>query len=245
MYDSICVMLPTYGRSGTLLPTFINSCMETASDVNHIKFAFCLNQKDVETDRFLKLFKWPKKENLLIVYESTDKPNLSLYFNMLYRETTVFGDNCLVSMLGDDMEFRTPGWDKFILDAVNMYNGIGIFWCNDNYIAHERCAVNLFVTRKMVDATEHPFMCEEFAGDMIDYLWTKVGKYTRTQHYFPDVIIQHNHNTSLPKEQWDATFNRLRPAQAEGHAVGKPRAKQIAHEISDILIRKGLVGNSI
>jgi hypothetical protein len=88
-------------------------------------------------------------------------------------------------------------------------------------------------------------MCEEFAGDMIDYLWTKVGKYTRTSHYLPNVIIKHNHNTAKPKEQWDATFNRLRPAQAQGQEVGKKRARQIAAEIAAILIKKGFVGDSV
>ena len=163
---------------------------------------------------------------------------------MLYHVSENFGDDCLVSQLGDDMVFKTHGWDTRLLDIVNSYNGIGVFWCNDDYIAHERCAVNLFVTRKMVEATERPFMCEEFAADYIDYLWTKVGKYTRSCHYLQNVIIKHNHNTSKPKEDWDPTFQRLKVIQDQASVLGKARAKEVAREIADILIKKGFIGDN-
>jgi len=245
IYDSICIMLPTYGRSNTLLPKFITSCTATADILSNLKFAFCVNEKDYDTYNYLKSLPWPKKENVLIVQEFTKEPNLAVYFNILYHETKKFGERCLVSMLGDDMEFLTQGWDSHILNIVNRYKGVGVFWCNDDYIAKEKMCVNAFWSRMFIDATEYPFMAEVFRGDMIDYVWRKIAKYTKTAHYLPNVIIKHNHNTSKPQNQWDSTFNRLRPAQQQGHKVGKGEAKKIAHLMADNLIKKGLTGNAI
>jgi hypothetical protein len=245
VWDKICIMLPTYGRSDTLLPKFLSSCIQTAGNLKNIRFAFCVNGNDTETIRYIKTHNIYGTGVCKIVLENLPTPNLAKYFNMLYEASASFGSDCLVSQLGDDMVFNTPGWDIKLLEAVNNYDGIGIFWMNDDYIAHERCAVNLFLTRKMVEATEKPFMCEEFAADFIDYIWTRIGKLTRTSHYFPDIIIKHNHNTSKPKEKWDATFQRLAVIQNEAKKLGKTRANEIANEISAILIKKGFTGNSI
>jgi hypothetical protein len=226
-------MLPTYHRSATYLPAFIDSAM-AMSDPNKIMFVFCVNINDTETLNYINkrefgLFKF------IIVAENLPKPNLAKYFNMMYDYLGAYYGDYIVSMLGDDMEFRTPGWDATVLNMIHNYNGIGVFWCNDDYIAHERCPVNMFVTRKMVEATGRPFMVEKYEADMIDYIWGKIGKYTGTSHYMEDIHIYHNHSTHLCVEQRDETFIRLARVQDEAHKIGKPLAKQIAHEIADIL----------
>ena len=243
MFNKIALMVPTYGRSSTYLSEFISSAMEMSSPAIS-RFLFCVNKNDDETISFLKKKHFGEFKCDTII-EDLPKINLARYFNMLYDKAKEYGEDCVVSQLGDDMVFRTPGWDKKILETINAYNGVGVFWCNDDYIAAERCPVNLFVTRKMVEATERPFMCETFEADMIDYIWGKVGKYTRTSHYLPDVHIWHNHSTHLPIEKRDATFQRLSKVQDEAHKIGKPKAKEVAKEIADVLISKGFTGESV
>jgi hypothetical protein len=224
------------------LPEFIRSVQETSFPL-FTRFLFCVNKNDAETISYLKkkhfgLFKCDT------IFEDLPEINLAKYFNMMYEKAKEYGDDCVVSQLGDDMVFKTPGWDRVLLNTINHYKGVGVFWCNDDYIAGERCPVNLFVTRKMVEATGSPFMATEFAADMIDYIWGKIGKYTRTSHYLPDVHIWHNHSTIKPPEKRDATFQRLSKVQAEAHKIGKHRAREIANEIAKILISKGFVGES-
>ena len=149
----------------------------------------------------------------------------------------------VVSMVGDDMQFLTPNWDIKILELINHYKGIGVFWANDDYIARERLCVNMFVTRDFVEATEHDFMCELFAAEMIDYLWHKVGKYTKTLHFDPDIHIKHDHQYSYPTK--DDTFNRLQPLRDAAWIGGKLKAKEIASKIAEILKKKGMVGKSV
>jgi hypothetical protein len=236
-------MLPTYGRSKTYLPEFIRSAIETSSK-ERVCFSFCVNGKDTETLKFLWDYDF-KGFKMEAMEENHPSLNLAVYYNMIYSLADTRNEpGTVVSQVGDDMEFRTRGWDEKILALINYYRGVGVFWCNDDYIAHERCPVNLFLGRQFVEATEHPFMCEAFSADMIDYIWGKIGKYTQTSHYMPDVHIWHNHNTAKSSDKWDLTFKRLKPVQEEARKH-KGEAKAYAHKIAEILLRKGLVGDSI
>ena len=211
-YNRICIMLPTYHRHDTLLPIFIDSAMKTAL-ISQVCFCFCVNAKDQKTIDFINqrfsgtLWKYE------IITESSIQPNLAYYFNLMYDVSTFSDEDTLVSMFGDDMEFITDGWDTKLLELVNEHDGIGTFWCNDNYIARENLCVNGVWSRKFVEATGRPFMCELFPADMIDVVWYKVSEKTKTLHYLPDVIIQHNHNTKRQRIDFDATFERLTPLQ--------------------------------
>ena len=244
VYDKICLMAPTYKRVGDKLPRFIDSAISTVSDPSRIHMCFCVNQADRESIDYLEGRDLPCGKTVVI--EPTSQPNLAYYFNLMYGLTEHLGEATVVSMTGDDMIFVTDHYDKFILDLINHYDGIGVFWCNDDYIAKERLPVNLFVTRKFVQATEEPFMCEKYPADMIDYVWGKVGKYTRTCHYLPDVVIRHDHTTKKQPEDWDETYRRLRPAQADAHSkFGKPYARELAKKIALRLAAKGMTGDSV
>lgn len=238
-------MLPTYGRSDTYLPRFIESSIATASSPKTVCFAFCVNVKDVKTQEFLKAYDF-KGHEWEWIPESLPSPNLARYFNILYTLTKFKQPETVVSMVGDDMAFETRGWDEQLIAQINYYHGVGVFFCNDKYIARERCAVNLFVTRKMVDATGRPFMDESFGAEMIDVVWTEIGRVTKTLHFYPDIIIRHDHNTRKPKAQWDSTFQRLNVIQEKVHGSGgKSKAKAIGREIGTLLLAKGYRGDSI
>ena len=244
IYDSIALMLPTYGRSSTYLPRFIDTAIQHWDNQSPISFGFCVNAADRATVEYIMRREWPEGIDYWVITESLPKPNLATYFNMLYEELKRRGDKgAVASMVGDDMIFETHGWNVRLLALINQYKGTGVFWCNDLFIARERCPVNLFVTQDFIEATEHPFMCEEFEGEMIDWLWGKVGKYTRTSHYDPDIHIRHDHDGSKPDK--DATTLRLLPSKNQGHAIGKGRARQVAIEIAEILKAKGLTGESV
>jgi len=241
-YKKIILMCPTYGRSKTYLPRYVETAVKTVSDPKNVDFMFCVNENDSLTEGAIRGFKYNGCA-WSCVKENLPRPNLAKFFNLMYAH--VLDPGVVVTMMGDDMEFRTPGWDRRMLDLINSYQGVGVFWANDDYIARERMCVNMFVTSDFVHATERPFMDERFEADMIDYLWYKVGQYTKTLHFDPDTHIWHNHNTRKPAAAWDNTFKRLAPGRAQGARVGKGEAKRIAAEIAEILKRKGLVGESI
>lgn len=214
MYNKIWLMVPTYKRPEWLVRLIV-SAIETAENVSNIGLCICYNVKDKSTVSFLQSEDFKTLTSgisLLTVEESTRQPNLSLYFNMMYDEVVKnHGSKNIVSMIGDDMVFVTKGYDRRILDKINETNGRGIVWCNDDYIAKDKCPVNLFVTTELVQTTGKPFMCPEFRADMIDVVWGTVAKATGLQCYLGDVVIKHLHSTSLPAH--DDTFQRLAPIQ--------------------------------
>ncbi len=99
----------------------------------------------------------------------------------------------IVSMVADDMEWRTSGFDLAILDMINKIKGIGIVYCNDDYIQGKKLCVNLFTTRKYIEATRHPFMCEKFQSYFIDTVHMRIASKIKKAYYLKDVILKHHH----------------------------------------------------
>jgi len=235
IYDKICLMLPTYKRPESIM-SFVNSALNCADDWHRLRFCFCVNKSDTESKRMISesMF-WPDADMWEIIEESTDQPNLSLYFNTMYDQTKFNEEETLVTMLGDDMVFMTKGYDTKILETINSLDGKAIVFCNDNYIAKEKLCVNLFTTRKVVKAQDKPFMCEYYHAEMIDVVWHSVGIMTGMLRYLPNVIIQHNHNTKKNKEQWDETFKRISPIQCSANSSEN---KKLSVAYSTICARK-------
>lgn len=109
------------------------------------------------------------------------------------------------------MVFITPGWDKRILDKINEVNGVGMVYCDDDYVQHEKLCVNMFTTRKLVEATGRPFMCELFPVDFLDNIWQNLATGLGIAYYLGDVKIKHEHANQTP------TFQRLRQQYGESH----------------------------
>jgi hypothetical protein len=201
-------MLPTYKRVLNMrLPVHIQSAIECVSDLNNIAYTFLVNDYDDETINYLHGLEGSFEFQVL--YTNLKFPNLSNFYNQLYSETKFNDPGIIVSMIGDDMIWKTKNFDLIILEKINECDGKGIVWCNDDYIGKDKCCINLFTTRKIVEASNHPFMCEMFTADYIDVIWYKIAKAMKIDYYLSDVILRHEHNRRLPKEQWDVTRNRL------------------------------------
>ncbi|MCJ7715850.1 MAG: AraC family transcriptional regulator, partial [Anaerolineales bacterium] len=112
-------------------------------DVNNIRFCFCVNVDDIETEIYLESRYWPIEKQYEIIWEETKQPNLSLYFNMMYEQTRFNKEGDIATMIGDDMVFLTEGWETEILKYINEADGKLIVYCNDNYIAGEKLCSNL------------------------------------------------------------------------------------------------------
>lgn len=235
-------MVPTYKRIKSL-KTLIDSVFDTVGDNKNVCWTFCINKNDVESSEFLyNYFFEHSEQDFCIVKEETIQPNLSKYFNQMYDET-LFKD-AVVTEIGDDMIFKTKDWDTRILAELNRHDGLRIVYCNDDFTAHERCCVNLFTSRELVERTKKPFMCEFFHADMIDVVWTLAGVMSGLLTYFEDIKIFHNHNTRKKStDDWDDTFKRLNPIQRasnskENHKLATCYATIVARNLIESGIGK-------
>ncbi len=208
-YKKINLMLPTYGRSDTMLPRFIASAISKVSDPENICFTFCVNKSDKNTIDFIKDRLRGGEVDYHIIYEELPRPHLAKYFNKMYKETRFKHASTIISMLGDDMEFLTDGYDLLILKAVNDCDGLGLIFGDDCYSWHEKLCVNLFTSRRFVDMLKPlPFMCEFYSRDQIDIVWRDVTMQMGLYIYVSSLKIKHHHCTR-PDVGKDATYIRL------------------------------------
>lgn len=205
-WTTVNLMLPTYGRARGKLTKFIETAVSMAD--GYIVFTFVVNRNDPESAGVIRELlegRYPYH----IIIEELEKPHLARYFNMAYEQTP-FKD-AVVSMLGDDMEFRTQGWDTLLLEWINMFDGVGVFYGDDGRsqeLESGKLCTNLFVTREMVDAMGGVFMCEKFPIDDMDVVWYFIGKKLRRLYYIDRLKIFHNHATA--PGQMDDVWRRLR-----------------------------------
>jgi len=235
LYVKINLMLPTYHRvkNGKLV-AFMESLYKTVKDQSKICITFLINKDDKETAEYLDTLTIEKQ---VLINESIEKPHLGKFYNRIYNETKFNQDSTIVSMLGDDMEFRTSGWEQKIIDKINEIQGIGFIYCNDMN-QEKRLPVNLFTTRKFVKLTKYPFMCEWFAADYIDTVWKYVGEYLHCGYYLTDVIMKHNHYT-VTMEKRDVTSIRLHQVKFIRNK-GNRLVKNYANCIIRNLMKKGM-----
>jgi len=205
IYNKINLICPTYYRLKKL-ETFIQSAQKMCKSKQNICFTFCVNKSDQNTVLLINTL--CKGWDYHIIYEDLPKPNLAKFYNMMYEHTIFQTPEIIVSMLGDDMEFKTKGYDKLFINAINIHNGIGIFYGNDNIHKKNMCS-NIFTTRKFINANRpEPFMNELFSCDVIDRLWFGIAKKLNCLYYFPDIKIQHNHASRVGVGN-DKTHSRL------------------------------------
>lgn len=219
-YSGINIMLPTRGRpyrlekfiKSALETSFLNSMNSDGTPNKKLVFTLLIDKDDNSYDELLKDMLASNYGCLfnILVNEDTSKPHLGNFFNRLYEETKWQDPSYLVTMVGDDMVFLTPGWDRAIVDAANQSQGDAIIYCDDDYCQHENLCVNLFVSRDLVAKTKKPFMCSLFPADFIDTVWMEVGKKMGSLRYMGSYKIKHEHSGAHPESTFDDTFKRLR-----------------------------------
>lgn len=173
----------------------IDSCLDTASDPDHVKIALRLDIDDFESHAGYqkltrvgvdKIFKGPGK-------------CLSLLWNDLYE---LLGNSTQINMhSGDDLIFRTEGWDEAVRDAAQQFpNGIGMVYCDDG-LQHGGLATHGFYSRKWSETIGY-FCPPYFAHDYNDTWLTFLGKNIQTKGfpkacvYRGDMLIEHMHCTA-------------------------------------------------
>ena len=224
MIKKLNLMLPTYGRAKTRLPMFIRTALENCEDSKNICFTFVVNKKDTETVACIEE-ECGSNAEYCIIYEELEKPNLSKYFNMAYEQTKFKDFEIAASMLGDDMEFVTHGYDVEIMKWMNMFGGLGIFFCDDAKGTGDSLCVNFFTSRSYVEGLKPlPFMCELFPCDDMDVVHYLVAKELGLLFYLDHVKIFHNHATLAGR--MDDVWLRLRTTFPE---VEKNKSKEIYH----------------
>lgn len=131
-------------------------------------------------------------------------PPLNAAANALSGSTDILG------FIGDDHRFRTSGWDRMVVEALQ--DG-GIAYGND--LGRPDLPTQVFISSKIVRALG--WMCLPGAKHLyLDDSWKALGQKAGCLFYLPDMIIEHMHPV-YGKAERDAGYARVNATAVYSH----------------------------
>ena len=218
----IALLLPSRSRIQEN-KRFLDSLQNTIENPESVVVYYGLDSDDSEREELTGLLvnpKYTKFKTHITVYPYSEKfPGLGVLWNKLAQVC----DCEIFAMVGNDMVFRTRGWDTHILQEFSEPQNLKLVYCNDDmrgpgnkFYWAEPLAVNSFIHRKYYDLLGY-YVQESFKHGYHDtYLhnvFTKLGRIV----YRSDIHISHLHY-SFGEMPIDETAKRLKSAYNECQA---------------------------
>ena len=202
----IAILVPTRERMNNRL-TLLFSILTTADNLNNIKIYYGVDTDDPTLETIKKVANGVTCLEV-VEYEKFNKfPGLGKLWNILVDRSS----EEIISMIGDDMVFKTKGWDTMLLEEFKNLpaDEIKAVHCNDDYHG-AKLAVNLFCHRTYAKVLGK-FMREEFKINWVDQWLHQMFSAFNRLTYRPDIMIEHRH-WILGKTRRDNTVDRMQEA---------------------------------
>lgn len=187
----ISVLCPTRGRPAAVAE-LVASCADTAS--GRVEFVFYVDTDDPAlTDYGVDRY-GPD-----VRFLAGERRVLSECWN---RCAEIAGTDVLMHC-GDDIRFRTPGWDGRVLAEFERWPDRLVLVHGRDGLQDGRVATHGFYHRRWTEVFDY-FVPPHFASDYNDLWWTEVADAVDRRVYLPDVYTEHLH-PSAGKGAWDRT----------------------------------------
>lgn len=125
---------------------------------------------------------------------------------------------------GDDIRFRTDGWDALVADAFARWPDRLVFVHGRDGIHDDRLGTHGFVHRRWVDVVGY-FVPPLFSSDYNDTWLNEVADLIGRRIYLPDVYTEHLHPT-VGKGEWDRTHQERLERHARDGVDGLYQSKR-------------------
>lgn len=186
----ISILCPTRGRPDNMR-RMAESARETA--VGEVEILFYVDDDDRRSRR--------TAERLGAGVVTGERIVLSQMWNVLAEKAS--GD--IVMQCGDDIVFRTPGWDVRVEETFGRYPDRIVFVYAEDLYPTTWHGTHGFVHRRWIDAVGY-FLPPHFSCDWSDVWLNQVASALGRIVYLPDVITEHMHVT-LGKAAYDRTHD--------------------------------------
>lgn len=224
----IGMLIPSRERLNLKL-TLISSIITSVDNINNINLYFGIDDDDPTRDIAYKIEDAIPFVHIVPINNNGKFIGLGKMWNELARNC----DDEIFGYLGDDMIFKTKGWDTEILkefDGDNLPDDkIKAVHCHDGHRNGE-LAVNAFVHRKYMDVVGY-FIREDFLINWSDqWLHQMFNSFGRLK-YRKDLLIFHNHWV-FGGRKIDDTAKRMlsdnhdKDSDAMWHALAKERIEE-------------------
>lgn len=185
----IAILVPSRERMNRRL-TLITSILTTVSDINNVNIYIGVDNDDPTRDMIYKISQAIPCVKIVDLHNEGKFTGLGKMWNVCVAKST----EEIISMIGDDMVFKTPNWDLEIIKEFTEdcpADQIKAVHCNDDHHKH-KLAVNLFCHRKFVDVMGQ-FMREEFRINWVDQWLHQLFNCFNRLTYRDDILIEHRH----------------------------------------------------
>jgi glycosyltransferase involved in cell wall biosynthesis len=183
------ILVPTRGRRNDLL-RLIDSLDTTMEEARDYEIVVYIDHDDPSYDGLerpcLRVIRGPR-----IV--------LSKMWNACYA----ISQGEILMHCGDDIVFRTQGWDRKVREAFEQYEDRIVLVHGDDLLhPNGRLATHSFLHRRWVETVGH-FVPPYFVSDFNDVWLTDVANELGRKVYLPDVVTEHMHYCAGkgPKDQ--------------------------------------------
>ena len=192
----ISLLCPTRKRPH-FMEELYRSAFSTCSDDKNIEIIFALDNDDSESIE--KYFELSSERTKAVLCERLDG-NLSKMWNRCHA----IADGEIFMHCGDDLRFKTDGWDELVLEEFNKYEDKIVLVYGDDGIRKDDLATHGFVHKNWVDTIGY-FLPPYFSSDKNDVWLTDVARRAGRLNKI-DIYTEHLH-PSVGKHCWDETHN--------------------------------------
>lgn len=200
----IAILVPSRERMNRRL-TLLTSIITSVSDINNVNIYFGVDKDDPTRDLIYKVSKAIPCIKIVDIENDGKFIGLGKMWNICVENST----EEIISMIGDDMVFKTPNWDVEVIKEFSTdcpEDKIKAIHCNDDYHG-AKLAVNLFCHRKYAEVMGQ-FMREEFKINWVDQWLHQVFNAFGRLKYRGDIMIEHRHWV-IGKDTRDRTAERM------------------------------------
>lgn len=195
-----------------------------------------------------------------VVYVDDDDPTVDATCDVLarYAATVILGPRVVLSETwnrcaelarhdvmmhcGDDIVFRTPGWDERVLDVFDRSPDRIVLVHGRDGFQDARLGTHSFVHRRWVDALGY-LVPPYFSSDYNDTWLNEVADVLGRRIYLPDVYTEHMHPVA-GKGTWDQTHQE-RLARHQRDDVEKLYRDLAEQRAADVDKLKTLIDTSV
>lgn len=199
----ISLLLPTRQRPHHLI-RLAQSVLDTADEPDEIELVTYIDEDDSSYDRLPIQVQWTIVRG---PRQIDGKVNISVMWNMCWEQAKgEYFMHC-----GDDIVFRSKGWDTKIKEAIDSHAGkIAFVWGNDATPESQRNVFGThgFVHKNWTDIIGR-FVPPYFVSDYNDTWFNDVARMLNVAHYLPEVWTEHMHYSVGKAEIDQNTKDRL------------------------------------
>lgn len=230
---NISILTPTRIRPDNI-DRLINSALDTAAEPTKLEFIFYIDNDDNLSEVKLNSMQEALGQDR-VKYVKGDRIVLSEMWNKIQKLATAD----IMMHCGDDIIFRTQGWDDKVLDAFNEYPDKIVFVHGDDGFWGKDFGTHGFIHIRWVNTTGY-FVPPYFSSDYNDTWLNDVSNGLGRRKYI-DILTEHMH-PNFRKAEYDQNHkDRL-----ERHR--KDRVDILYHELKhlrdeDIVKLKSIIEN--